>query len=129
VNYTEHKIPIEVSTLEKQKPKVFLSVGEGTLPVMLQFRNTKTILMLKHVQVVPDAHSNILSVNQFNVQFKTSCVLNCTSGFLTSRQQKVKLAAIKVEGGVYQVTGRILSKTLENKKVTVYSTCISDLES
>jgi hypothetical protein len=120
INYRDHQIPVLVKTLQKENLVSLHSVGEGTIPILFQYKNEKTIITLKKVQYVPNTADNVISVNQFNVQFRTTCILNCKSGFLTSRKLKKKIVSIEVRNGIYFVTGKTSRIETESKHINVY---------
>lgn len=94
-------------------------MGEGILPILFRFNKTDTILKLKNVQFVPEANENVISVNRFNIQFKTSLILNIKSGFLIHRKLKSKIANIDVRNNTYSVTGFVIGKNQSK-----YSPCV-----
>lgn len=128
-DYIEHCTPIPVKTLQGKDLVNFNALGQGSMPVLLRYKNTETILVIKNVQFVPDAENNVVSVNKFNEQFHTSCILNCKSGFITSRKQRKKLTSIEVRSSIYQITVRVTDQNDRSKNISCNYSCtnLSDM--
>lgn len=114
-----HPTPIRVLTIENRTIITLESIGEGTLPFMLQFKSKQTVFKLKSVQCVPSARNDVMSVNHFNEQFHTSCILNVKSGFITSRKLKSKLATIQMIDRVYWLSGKVSENPEKGNSFTV----------
>lgn len=87
------------------KTENIIALGEGTLPILVQFVNSSHVLKL--VQYVPGLRENVLSVRAFNAQFSTSVVMNSNNGFILSRKLRRKLSLLYVSDGLYRVAVRI----------------------
>ena len=97
IDYVAHENPLSVTTLNELNEYIPLkSIGQGTLPVIIEFKKQKTMLLVKNVQFVPHAKKIILSANTHNQQFHTTVILNVKTGSIVSRKHNRKLAPLIV---------------------------------
>lgn len=104
--------PMSVKTASKNGE--LFSYGEGSLKMVILFEKSKSLLILKNVQFVPEITETIISVNKFNLQFQSSFTLNANSGFLFSRKMKKKLSLVFLSNNLYFMEIRIKSSEAES---------------
>lgn len=102
-NFCEFSTPQRAKTA--QKDSNLFSVGEGNLPILVQFGKFSHILVLRKVQLVLNVDENVLSVKAFNSQFKTLITFNDKSGYISSRKLKKK-SLLHIRDGLYRLTAK-----------------------
>ena len=116
-DFRTHEKPIPVSLA---KNTIYLSaLGEGSLTILVQYGKFSHILQLVRVQFIPELSEHVLSVRKFNMQFKTSVVLNAANGYMLSRKLRRRLSLIFISDGLYRITARICSTGIEGSPANI----------
>lgn len=106
MSFSMYENPISVKTASKNSD--LYAIGEGSLPILVNFGKTKSIIRLHGVQYLPNADECIISVSKLNQQFKTSLMLNPKTGFILCRRLKRKIASITETKGIYEMHAKTI---------------------
>ena len=107
-DYKEFDFPVAVETADKNNK--MHAIGEGSLPILVTFGKTQTIIILHNVQCVPNIDNLILSVSALSRQFKAALILYPRTGYLSCRSLNRKLASIEQVHGIYRLRAQLLAK-------------------
>ena len=105
-NYSKFNEPRAVRTAAIET--TLFSNGEGTLPILVIFDKTQTVLNLTNVQLVSSCDVFIISAGCLNRQFHTSIILRPASGHLFCPKLKRKIALIEHNSNMYKLLGKVI---------------------